>query len=165
MADEDLIVLRASAWRLVTDGVMGGVSEGTLTLSSRDDRSCSRLQGQVSTANNGGFIQMAQDLSAQDAAQLTAFAGVRVVLHGNDEPYNLHLRTADLSLPWQSYRVSVEAAARWQTLNIPFTDFSAYKTDATLRPERLRRLGLVAIGREFHADVCVAEAGFYRLLP
>ena len=76
--------------------------------------------------------------------------------------YNLHLRSSDLWLPWQSYRASVEPFVGWRTLAIPFDAFSPYKTGSALRPERLRRVGVVAIGREFHADLCIGEVGFYR---
>lgn len=164
-ADDDVMRLPAVGWRLVTDGVMGGVSRGTLSETTRDGRTCLRLRGQVSTANNGGFIQAAQDLAPKDAARLGAYDGVRVTLRGNGEAYNVHLRTGDLWLPWQSFRVTVQATGDWRTLSLPFTDFTGYKTRARLHPERLRRVGIVAIGRDFAADLCIGDVGFYRRTP
>jgi hypothetical protein len=158
----DPLVLPSDAWRLVTDGVMGGVSRGTLHETDADDRHCLQLRGQVSTDNNGGFIQAAQDVAPAVAEQLGGYSGLRVTLRGNGEAYNLHLRTADLWLPWQSYRATVVAPASWQTFDLPFSAFEPYKTRSSLRPQRLRRVGVVAIGRDFEADVCIGEVAFYR---
>jgi len=158
----DALILPADAWQLVTDGVMGGVSRGTLATTRVDGAACQQLQGEVSTANNGGFIQAAQDVDASMAERLGGYTGLRVTLRGNGEAYNLHLRTADLWLPWQSYRTTVTVAPHWQTFDLPFSSFEPYKTRTSLRPERLRRVGVVAIGRDFAADVCIGEAAFYR---
>lgn len=149
-------------WRLVTDGVMGGVSRGDLQPAERAGNACMLLSGKVSTANNGGFIQAAADLAAATTARLVDYDGLRVTLQGNGEPYNIHLRTTDLWLPWQSYRASVTVTREWQSFDLPFTQFEPYKTRKSLRPERLQRVGIVAIGRDFDAEVCIGEVGFYR---
>ena len=162
MADDEQISLPGDNWQLVTDGVMGGVSQGTLTSASYQGKPCVRLRGVVSTANNGGFIQMAQSIPPADAATLDTYAGIRIVVSGNGQSYNLHLRTTDLTLPWQSYRATVVATERWQTIDLPFSEFIPYKTASQLAPTRLSRVGVVAIGRAFDADVCVADVGFYR---
>ena len=41
-------------WEFFTDQVMGGVSEGTASILSDNNGSYVRLEGSVSTANNGG---------------------------------------------------------------------------------------------------------------
>lgn len=145
------------SWRLFTDQVMGGVSVGTLTTDHYRGKSCLRLQGDVSTANNGGFIQMALDLAEGDNFDASAYAGIEITVAGNNQEYNLHLRTGDLWLPWQSYRASFTATPQWQTIYLPFTEFQRYKTLRSLRTNRLKRIGLVAIGREFASDLRVAE--------
>lgn len=150
-----------SAWRMVTDGVMGGVSQGRLSLDDRDGRNCLRLQGKVSTANNGGFVQVALDLPDDPPVDATPYAGVALTVSGNGEAYNLHLRTSDLWLPWQSYRASFVAQPEWHTVHLPFSGFEPYRTGQALRTDRLRRLGIVAIGRNFEADVCIARVWFY----
>lgn len=161
-ADTTEMVFDPASWRLVTDGVMGGVSKGRLVADESAGRDCMQLSGQVSTANNGGFIQAAADLPASAAARLGGYDGLRVTLRGNRETYNIHLRTADLWLPWQSYRASVTVTPDWQSFDLPFATFEPYKTRKTLRPDRLQRVGIVAIGRDFEADVCIGEVGFYR---
>jgi hypothetical protein len=162
VAETDQLSLPMAQWRLVTDGVMGGVSQGRLQPARQGDRECLRLSGDVRTENNGGFVQMALDLSAESALQAESFDGIRLWVAGNDENYNVHLRTADLWLPWQSYRAGFLATPDWQVIELPFDAFTAYKTGSAFRVDRLRRIGIVAIGRAFHADLCVAGVSFYR---
>ena len=151
-----------TSWRMVTDGVMGGVSSGTLTLASMDKRDCLRLQGDVRLENNGGFVQAALDIGKTAAADASAYTGIVMDVYGNDEAYNLHLRTADLWLPWQSYRATFQAPASWQTVQLPFAGFSPYKTGKALDLTELERIGVLAIGRAFSADLCIGRVGFYK---
>ena len=149
-------------WRLVTDNVMGGVSEGRLSIEEIAGRRCVRLRGTVRTENNGGFIQAALDLEVPRRRDAGGYHGVAIDVYGNDESYNLHLRQEGLWLPWQAFRATFRASAQWQTRYLPFTGFRPHATNAVLRPDRLTRIGVVAIGRAFSADICVARIGYYR---
>ncbi len=172
MADEILIIddrrsgeLKSavgSSWRMFTDGVMGGVSRGSLSLDNIDGRSCLRLRGEVSLKNNGGFIQSALDVAGTEAADASGYQGLLLEVYGNDEEYNLHLRTDDVWLPWQSYRASFRAPARWQSVKLPFDDFSGYRIGKKLDLKHLKRIAMVAIGQEFSADLCFASLALYR---
>ena len=149
-------------WELISDRVMGGVSGGVLERATVDGRMALRLRGTVSLRNNGGFLQCALDLAAGGGAvDASGWAGVQMDVCGNGESYNLHLRSTDLDRPWQSFRHGFDAPPRWQRLRLPFAGFAAHRTDQPLRLTRLRRLGLVAIGREFEADLCLADIRFY----
>jgi hypothetical protein len=148
-------------WRLFTDRVMGGVSSGNLSLDSYEGRTCLRMQGDVSTENNGGFVQMALSLSTEEHFDASAYAGIEMEVAGNNELYNLHIRTSGLWFPWQSYRSSFTASGDWQKIRIPFTSFKPYKTTQKFRRDKLERIGLVGIGREFHANLCLASIRFY----
>jgi hypothetical protein len=158
----DLSASGGGNWRLVTDGVMGGVSSGRLTTETIDGRPCLRLQGEVSTANNGGFIQAALDLESDELRHAGEYEGLVIDVLGNGEAYNLHLRQDGLWLPWQAFRASFATSQEWQTLYLPFSEFEAHATRAQLKPDRLKRIGLVAIGRDFPADVCLGRIGYYR---
>jgi len=149
------------AWRMFTDGVMGGVSTGAMTRETVEGRDCLRMQGDIRLENNGGFIQLALSLKDTAAADASGHTGIVMDVYGNDEAYNLHLRTADLWLPWQSYRATFQAPSHWQTVHLPFADFTPYKTGKALDLIKLERIGVLAIGRAFHADVCLARVGFY----
>mgnify|MGYP002404009289 CR=1 FL=1 len=149
-------------WRFVTDAVMGGVSRGTIANETLAGRNAIRMRGEVSTENNGGFIQIALDL-APEAGSFDAggFTGFEIDVFGNRASYGAHLRTIDLSRPQQSYRQSFVAIPTWQTVRLPFAQFSPHRTEIPLDIKRLRRIGLVAIGREFTADLAVARLILY----
>lgn len=149
-------------WELLSDRVMGGVSSGRLSREVVAGRNANRMRGDVSLENNGGFIQMALDLSSTGSAvDCRAYQGLEIDIAGNREGYGLHLRTADLTRPWQSYRQSFRADASWHVIRLPFTGFAPHRTEATLDLAKLRRLGLVAIGRAFAADLALAAIRFY----
>jgi hypothetical protein len=149
-------------WELLSDRVMGGISAGGLSRETVAGRKAIRLQGEVSLENNGGFIQMALDLDPSGAAiDCRAFTGLEIDVAGNDETYGLHLRTIALERPWQSYRQSFRAVGAWQSISLPFTGFVPHRTSAAFDPRHLRRLGLVAIGRAFRADLALAGIRFY----
>lgn len=172
MADELLVIQPApnegitsevdTSWRLITDGVMGGLSSGTLSKNSVEGRPCMRLRGDVSLKNNGGFIQAAVDIGSTPAANASAYQGIMLEVYGNNQEYNLHLRSNDVWLPWQSYRASFVAPAKWQTIKLPFSSFSGYRIRKPLDLAQLKRIGVVAIGREFAADLCIGQLALYR---
>ena len=142
---------------------MGGLSKAYVSRDWVNGRPCLRLRGDVRLDNNGGFIQAALDLSPSGAGlDASAYEGLRLVVRGNGELYSLHLRTPDNSRPWQSYRAQFTAGDHWQTIELPFGSFAPYRLEVPLDISRLRRIGLVAIGRAFHADLALAEISFYR---
>jgi hypothetical protein len=144
-------------WQLFTDRVMGGLSNGTMDRGTVAGRPAIRMRGEVRLENSGGFVQIALDLAIDGKAiDASAWRGVELDVFGNDEEYNIHLRTEDLTRPWQSYRQSFRADPRWRTVQFQFQDFMPYRTDTALDRRRLRRIGLVAIGRTFSADLFVA---------
>jgi hypothetical protein len=151
-----------TSWRLVTDQDMGGVSEGGLRPETRDGVAALCLRGDVRLENNGGFVQMARDLAAGGDLDASGFDGIRLRVYGNGETYGLHLKTADIRFPWQSYRAAFAAPPAWREIRLPFAAFEAHRVEAPLDVRRLRRLGLVAIGRAFAAELCLAEIAFYR---
>lgn len=159
--DDEFSPIPDGRWRLVTDGVMGGASIGDMADRTVHGESCTALRGTVSTHNNGGFIQIVRELDDGDP-KAEGFSGITLEVIGNGERYNVHLRTSDLWLPWQSYRAAFATSSMWTRIYLPFSEFRAYRTGAPPRPGRLRRIAVVAIGREFHADVCVKGLAYYR---
>lgn len=149
-------------WQLLSDAVMGGVSAGRMSRTTHDGRSGIRMQGQVSLENNGGFLQIAIDLAPDGGAfDASAFAGIAITVAGNGQDYGLHLRTSELTRPWQSYRTSFIALPDWQEIRCPFSSFMPHRTEVPLNLRLLRRLGVVAIGRAFAADVTVGGLRLY----
>jgi hypothetical protein len=156
-----LVSAVGTEWRFVADTVMGGVSSGSIDIDSHAGKKCLRLRGKVSTENNGGFVQMALPLSRNNIFDASAYDGIEFEVSGNNESYNIHLRTKGLWFPWQSYRASFIATPEWQTIRIPFSELEAYKTTQKFRKDELKRIGLVGIGRNFRADLCLGSIRFY----
>ncbi|MCC8429403.1 CIA30 family protein [Reyranella aquatilis] len=153
-------------WQLVTDQVMGGVSRGTLTRETVAGRPALVMGGDVRLENNGGFIQMALDLarpqvSGSGTLDARRWQGLEIDACGPRQSYSLHLRTTDLDRPWQSYRREFSVQPEWQSLRLAFADFVPHRTGVSLNLEHLRRLGIVAIGRAFTANLALGGVRFY----
>ncbi len=147
-----------ATWRCFTDAVMGGVSTGWMSVETIDGRAALVLHGQVSLAHNGGFVQMALDLPAPPAAGVH---GIEFDVHGNGRRYGLHLRTADMTAPWQAWRARFDAPPRWQTLRLPWSGFEPHRTPGALEPVRIRRIGLLAIGEPGEVALNLGRIAFW----
>ncbi len=150
----------SSRWSFFTDQVMGGVSTGQAAVETEGGETFLRLQGRVSTENNGGFIQARLEPSepVADSAR-----GVEIEVRGNEQTYYLHLRTRATRLPWQFYQAAFEVTGDWTLLRIPFADFApkGRLLSKSFAPGAIRSLAVVAYGRDHIADVSVRRIGFY----
>ncbi|PKM04348.1 MAG: hypothetical protein CVV16_05250 [Gammaproteobacteria bacterium HGW-Gammaproteobacteria-6] len=147
-------------WHFVSDQVMGGCSVGRIDLLERAGRACICMRGEVSLANNGGFVQVRMDWP--QIADTTDYHGLYLVLLGDGHAIDVRLKTSVLQHPWQSFRTSLQPGQQWQSWWLPFSDFQPHRTDAVFEPATLRSIGLVAIGEAMSVDLCVAELGMYR---
>ncbi|CAA6828072.1 MAG: Complex I intermediate-associated protein 30 (CIA30) [uncultured Thiotrichaceae bacterium] len=162
LSREDAQSSLGGKWRMLSDQVMGGVSIGKMVLTEQGGRRCLQLQGLVSTENDGGFLQLVLDLNQGKAFDASSFRGVEIDVLGNGDDYELHLRTLGLWFPWQAYRASFTATSQWKTVTLPFTKFMAYKTSKRLNTAKFKRVGLVAIGKNYQADICLGAIRFYK---
>lgn len=118
-------------WEYVADGVMGGVSRGQAGPAQVAGRAAMRLSGAVSTDNGGGFIQMAFDL----AEDVGGWTGLELDVYGNDERYDLRLRTTRLTRAWQSFRTEFVATTAWTTIKVPLMRSKPIgRTPVSMRP-------------------------------
>lgn len=159
--DRSLQDLRASgggAWRVFTDAVMGGVSVAGAEAGTTQGRPALRLHGRVSTAHNGGFVQMALDLPAPLPADAS---GLEIDVCGRPLRYGLHLRTHPMTAPWQAWRARFDLGPAWQTLRLPFAAFEPYRVTGQLLPGEVRRIGLLAIGTDGEADLWLGRLAVY----
>ena len=77
-------------------------------------RPCWCLQGEVSLANNGGFVQASLDLGASEVLNAGAYRGFELDVCGNGETYNLHVRTGDRRIVgWRVVRLYLRVALRF----------------------------------------------------
>ena len=143
-------------WAYLADTVMGGVSQG----SAEFDSGALRLTGQVSTKNNGGFIQVRTRIDPSDSKEKT---GIKIKVKGNGDVYYLHIRNASARLPWHYYTANFKTNEKWKEVIIPFDDFekSATFMPKKLKADTIRTIGLVAYGKDHNADVSIANLEFY----
>ena len=81
---------------------------------------------------------------------------------------NCSLKTPDC-VAFASYRATFEIKtnAVWETIRVPWSDFHGKgpgAEDVPFDPSRLRRIGVVAIGREMEVYLALSEIGFYSVV-
>ena len=107
---------------------MGGISNGQAILDKDGDMLFARLTGNVSTANNGGFIQVRSSIPWELAKGKT---GIKMKVKGNGEQYYLHIRNSSTRLPWHYYHQGFETTSTWREIKLPFQSFM--KTSSLMR--------------------------------
>lgn len=147
-------------WSYTSDRVMGGVSNGGGGYDEVDGRMAIRLFGQVSTANNGGFIQVSLRL---DPRTLNAdrYKGIEIDVLGNGEDYNVHLTTTRSFPPWRFYKHSFETSGEWVRHRLAWDDFTSESFRRALDPRTINRLNLTAYARDFEADLAVSRIALF----
>ena len=66
-------------WTAISDQVMGGISEVNFNLIDDGNEKFYRLKGEVSTKNNGGFIQSRVNINVNS----DDYEGLRIKVKGN----------------------------------------------------------------------------------
>jgi monofunctional biosynthetic peptidoglycan transglycosylase len=105
----------ASAFRVINDGVMGGVSSSQLRLVD----GALRFEGELSLENNGGFASFRGPVRIAPGV-----AALLLTVRGDGKRYKLTLKPDDGNSSPQ-YQARFTAPAQWNTLRFVPTDFSA----------------------------------------
>ncbi len=157
MLIEDFDETAGERWRYTSDRVMGGVSDGQAGLGREGDISFAQLRGTVSTANNGGFIQIRTGF----AQPLPATAqGIWLRVRGNGEAYYVHLGPTTARRPWQYYQARFETTSDWQEVVLPWDVFQPQGgLDPAFAPTDIRSLGIVAFGADYQAALDIDWVG------
>lgn len=151
MLIEDFSDGDAAGWSYVSDRVMGGISNGTAQIEKENAVTFARLSGEVSTANNGGFIQIRRQLVTPFP---TNSVGISLDVRGNDERYYVHLRPFEARRPWQYYSASFVAPNEWRKTTLKWTDFVAQGgLSSNIDPSRISSIGVVAYGADYSAQL------------
>tara|TARA_B110000285_G_scaffold120817_1_gene136639 strand:- start:356 stop:955 length:600 start_codon:yes stop_codon:yes gene_type:complete len=153
----------AQYWQYSSDRVMGGISNGQVKLEQDGDIIFARLTGEVSTKNNGGFIQLRTNMSLADTKKNgNKLKGVRLNVRGNGETYYIFIRTNETRSYSDYYSATFKATNNWQMIDLPFNTFERKRSkNSVLQAEVINSLGIVAYGRDFTADVSVSTIEFY----
>ncbi|MDH4043602.1 MAG: CIA30 family protein [Gemmatimonadota bacterium] len=108
----------ATEWYVVNDGVMGGVSSSTMTL-TRDGTGV--FAGNLSLENNGGFASVRAEVRG---GTLAGFAGLVLGVRGDGRRYQVRLRT-DARFDGLAYQAEFDTDRdAWTTVVLPFAAFT-----------------------------------------
>ena len=150
-------------WQYSSDRVMGGISNGQVKLEQDGDLIFARLAGDVSTQNNGGFIQLRTGMSLADTEKNgNPLQGVRLNVRGNGETYHIFIRTNETRSYSDYFSATFSTNDNWQMIDLPFSIFERKRSkNSILKANAINSLGIVAYGRDFTADVSVSTIEFY----
>ena len=152
----------ARYWQYISDQTMGGVSDGQAILDKDGDMIFARLTGNVSTANNGGFIQIRTNFSFVDLINTNKdLKGVLLNTKGNGETYHIFIRTSEDRSYRDFYSATFTTNDNWEMVDLPFSKFKHRYSNRSLDGNDIRTFGIVAYGRNFYSDVSVSEISFY----
>ncbi|MEJ2025051.1 MAG: CIA30 family protein [Deltaproteobacteria bacterium] len=103
-------------WRIVNDGVMGGLSQSNIFLS---ESNTALFQGTVSLENNGGFSSVR---TSPRLYKLDGYHGIMLRLKGDGKKYQFRLRTDD-RFDGISYRYRFKTERnKWMIIRGPFNE-------------------------------------------
>lgn len=103
------------AWRIVNDGVMGGISNSALF---QTETGHGKFTGNVSLANNGGFASIQLNTSIVRSKE-QKYIVLRV--KGDGKNYEFRLKGAVAQA--ESYVNPFKTSGEWETIRLPINEF------------------------------------------
>lgn len=133
----------ADRWNVVLDGVMGGLSSGTVTTT----RTATLLfTGDLSLENNGGFSQIRTPVNGRD---FLGTEGFDIRIKGDGRTYIFDVRTADARMMAGSFQNTFATLpGEWINVRLPFEDFQLHNFgrrvpgDRTIEPGMIESIGV-----------------------
>jgi len=130
-------------WRIVNDGVMGGLSKSEIVFS---DSNTAIFKGIVSLENNGGFASIR---TIPRPYELDGYNGILLRVKGDGKKYQFRLRTDD-RFDGVSYRYQFETKVNtWIIIEIPFHECAPVFRGRILEdvkpitPEEIQQIGFL----------------------
>lgn len=99
-------------WRVVNDGVMGGLSQSQFSVNKEGH---GLFNGKVSLENNGGFSSVRY---AFETLEVSAYSQIEIRVKGDGKSYQFRVK-ADRSQRY-SYIANIETSGEWETITISF---------------------------------------------
>jgi hypothetical protein len=109
------IAKNTSNWFVVNDGVMGGLSQGTLTINNAGN---GLFKGYVTTENNGGFSSIRHGFNKKD---ISKFEHIIIKIKGDGKDYQFRIK--EKSSQRYSYISTFKTTGEWQTIKISLSSF------------------------------------------
>lgn len=139
---------QSKGWQPVVDGVMGGKSEGKVTLKKES----LLFTGKISFLNNGGFSSLRNEYSSYD---LSEFKEVEIRCRNTGQAFNMTLETSEY---WfQPYFITSLGGAEndWTILKVSLSEFNKTQvgrshTDKASKDDlaNVIRLGFINAGKK-----------------
>ena len=101
-------------WRVVNDGVMGGLSQAEFSINSEGH---GFFRGNVSLENKGGFSSVRYRFETQNTSE---FSKVQIRLKGDGKSYQFRIK-ANASQRY-SYIANIKTSGEWEILSIDFSE-------------------------------------------
>ncbi|MFK7852346.1 MAG: CIA30 family protein, partial [Akkermansiaceae bacterium] len=144
VAEFDQKEAKSLDWRVVNDGVMGGLSKGQLNV-SKDG--ILNFKGNLSLENNGGFSSIRTEKVSMDFSDADGF---KARVKGDGRTYQLRFNT-DARFRGMEVSFMAEFPTKkdsWTEVEIPFSDFTGSFRGMKLRketfdPSKISRVGLL----------------------
>ena len=148
-------------WNYVADTVMGGISTGSVEFKTIEGEAIAVLTGNVTTENNGGFIQIRRDLRRVDLDNANS---IKLIAKGNNQKYFVFLRTTGTKLPWQYYQSEFTVNENFNEFILPINEFkkSGMLMSNKINPKKITSIGIVAFGRDHYANISIKELEFIK---
>ncbi len=103
-----------SAWRIVNDGVMGGLSSSTIELTEEGK---GLFKGTISLENYGGFASVRHRF---ETCSVRPYKGFRIRLKGDGKRYQF--RVKESSNDAHSYMTYIQTSTDWEVYDLKFED-------------------------------------------
>jgi NADH dehydrogenase [ubiquinone] 1 alpha subcomplex assembly factor 1 len=101
-------------WRIIDDGVMGGLSQGNFSIDAEGN---GVFAGTVSLENNGGFSSVRYQC---DKIGVTKDSKVLIRLKGDGKEYQFRIK--DKKNNYFSYITTFKTSGKWETIAIKLSD-------------------------------------------
>lgn len=135
-------------WYAVDDGVMGGVSQSTFSVTNNEGH----FHGEVSLENGGGFASVRREPNGFEPTLADA-QGIALTVRGDGRTYQLRLKSTSLGNA-SAYRVKFTPSQHaWETLHFSWDAFEAVRRGTVLSdapavtPSEIHQLGFLIADR------------------
>ena len=135
-------------WRIVNDGVMGGLSSSQLKW---QEDGTAVFSGDVSLDNNGGFASVR---TVPQPFDLIKKQGILLRVKGDGKTYKFRIRT-DAYFDGVAYSLSFTTRrGEWTTIELPFRDFlptfrgRVLKNIEPIESEKIHQLGFLIADKQ-----------------
>lgn len=137
---EDFKADASLQWRIINDGVMGGLSGSRMDILQEE---IGRFSGKVSLDNNGGFASTRALVGHID---LEGTEKLIIKVKGDGQRYSFRMRT-DQYFDGVSYAAKFETQKdEWSTIELPYTDFIPTFRGRRVRAPELKGSNIRQIG-------------------